>query len=156
MNRAIITGEVTFAIPGSSITVQAVGEGADAGDKASYKAATGLYKYALRQTFCIETGDDPDASQDEEREEQPKQRPQKPRETPGLEPKNPVHVLVLQKVAENVHNAAGIVNMMPQDVLKAGAEEVLRLGRLYRGYRDMGAEPDAAMKKAIEKSTPHE
>ena len=35
------------------------GEGSDTGDKASNKALTGAYKYALRQTFCIETGDDP-------------------------------------------------------------------------------------------------
>ena len=33
----------------------------DVGDKSANKAATGLLKYALRQTFLIETGDDPDA-----------------------------------------------------------------------------------------------
>lgn len=37
-----------------------LGEGHDSLDKASYKAATGALKYALRQTFIIETGDDPD------------------------------------------------------------------------------------------------
>jgi hypothetical protein len=42
------------------VDVKAAGEGNDALDKASYKAATGALKYALRQTFLIETGNDPD------------------------------------------------------------------------------------------------
>ena len=42
------------------IDVPTLGEGADSGDKSANKASTGSYKYALRQTFCIETGDDPD------------------------------------------------------------------------------------------------
>jgi len=50
----------THAPSQTSKTVQAPGCAADAGDKADYKAATGAYKYALRQTLCIETGDDPD------------------------------------------------------------------------------------------------
>jgi hypothetical protein len=43
------------------------------GDKATAKAMTGAYKYALRQTFCIETGDDPDKdpSVDQERASKP-------------------------------------------------------------------------------------
>jgi len=40
--------------------VVVVGEGGDAGDKGSPKAMTCAYKYALRQGFMIETGDDPD------------------------------------------------------------------------------------------------
>lgn len=45
----------------TSITTAAAGEGIDRnGDKAAYKASTGAMKYALRQTFLIETGDDPD------------------------------------------------------------------------------------------------
>ncbi len=44
----------------TSFDVVALGEGSDTGDKSINKAATGAYKYALRQTFCIETGDDPD------------------------------------------------------------------------------------------------
>jgi hypothetical protein len=36
------------------------GEGADNGDKSCNKAMTAAMKYALRQAFCIATGDDPD------------------------------------------------------------------------------------------------
>jgi len=74
MNRATAHGIVRFLHPesGSWIDVHAMGEGMDAGDKAGNKAATGLLKYALRQTFLIETGDDPDKtpSDDLERAEE--------------------------------------------------------------------------------------
>lgn len=40
--------------------IHVLGEGADMMDKAANKAMTAAYKYALRQAFCIETGDDPD------------------------------------------------------------------------------------------------
>ena len=45
---------------GEFIEIQTLGEGMDSGDKAIYKAMTGAYKYAQRQTFMIPTGDDPD------------------------------------------------------------------------------------------------
>ena len=40
--------------------IDVFGEGADMGDKALPKAMTCAYKYAIRQAFMIETGDDPD------------------------------------------------------------------------------------------------
>lgn len=61
MNTTFISAVVRFShVSGSFIDVSSVGEGADSGDKSASKAMTGLYKYAMRQTFCIETGDDPD------------------------------------------------------------------------------------------------
>jgi len=50
----------------SDVSVEVVGESADRMDKAAAKAMTMALKYALRQSFLIETGDDPDryASQD--------------------------------------------------------------------------------------------
>lgn len=56
-----ITYKITAIEDGSFIDVQVTGGGHDSTDKKSYKAMTGAYKYALRQTFMIETGkDDPD------------------------------------------------------------------------------------------------
>lgn len=52
---------------GTYIEVEAAGEGSDTGDKATAKAMTAAYKYALRETFCIETGDDPDKYPSDER-----------------------------------------------------------------------------------------
>lgn len=45
---------------GETLEFQSVGTGADSGDKAAYKAATGALKYALLTTFLIPTGDDPE------------------------------------------------------------------------------------------------
>lgn len=56
------TVRLTHAPSRTFVDVTARGEGADVSDKANNKAQTGAYKYALRQTFCIETGNDPDTS----------------------------------------------------------------------------------------------
>ncbi len=68
MNRTILRSTIRFQHEGGTyIDVMAAGEGADGGDKSLNKALTGAYKYALRQTFCIETGDDPDRAASEPR-----------------------------------------------------------------------------------------
>jgi len=67
----IVINKYEFIHAPSSTTreVCSAGEGKDTGDKAIPKAMTGAYKYALRQTFMIETGDDPDNTSSEELEE---------------------------------------------------------------------------------------
>ena len=62
MFKVQVKGGVTFThVPsGTSFVAFAIGEGNDYGDKATGKAMTGMYKYALRQSFVIETGDDAD------------------------------------------------------------------------------------------------
>lgn len=68
MINTVISAIIRFThVSGTSIDVASTGEGSDAGDKSANKAMTGLYKYAMRQTFCIETGDDPDKFQSDER-----------------------------------------------------------------------------------------
>jgi len=76
MNSARVHGEFTFthAPSQTSVTVQSIGEGMDVGDKAIYKAMTGSFKYALRQTFIIETGDDPDATSSTDYAKKPKKK----------------------------------------------------------------------------------
>ena len=75
-------------------TITAPGSGQDPGDKAHYKAMTGALKYALRQTFAIPTGDDPERDEDDDRgrgqrpgdarrgDDREEQRPQERREDP--------------------------------------------------------------------------
>lgn len=63
-----MTARFVHAPSETYIDVQSLGEGADAGDKSGNKAATGAYKYALRQTFLIETGDDPDTQSSDEQQ----------------------------------------------------------------------------------------
>ena len=73
--RAVV--RFLHAPSGTFIDVQALGEGSDSSDKSGNKAMTCAFKYAMRQTFCIETGDDPDATQgnDFQRGAQPASKP---------------------------------------------------------------------------------
>jgi hypothetical protein len=62
LNFIEMWGNVTFADMDSdeTATYQAVGWGMDSGDKAPYKAMTGLLKYALRMNFMIPDELDPE------------------------------------------------------------------------------------------------
>ena len=73
--RLVATLRFVHAASGTHIDTEAVGEGADSGDKSANKASTGAYKYCLRQTFCIETGDDPDGHASQERAPSTSARP---------------------------------------------------------------------------------
>jgi hypothetical protein len=57
--RVVMNYRFVDARSGEELTVRVAGEGADAGDKAPYKAMTGALKYALLQSFLLATGDDP-------------------------------------------------------------------------------------------------
>ena len=63
MQSAIMIRDFLFAHVDSTdqIKVTVLGEGADSGDKALGKAMTHGKKYALREFFLLETGDDPDS-----------------------------------------------------------------------------------------------
>lgn len=79
MTTVVVTYRFAHAPSGSHIDVTTVGQGADTGDKASNKALTGAFKYALRQALMIETGDDPDKDSSENQQRaygQPTPRPQ--------------------------------------------------------------------------------
>ena len=53
---------VTLTDGTSALSIDAPGEGQDAGDKAVYKAWTGAFKYALRSLLQLPFGEDPEAS----------------------------------------------------------------------------------------------
>ena len=53
-----------FAPDGSSVIAETVGEGLDMSDKASNKAMSAAYKYALFQVFCIPTAEAKDSERD--------------------------------------------------------------------------------------------
>jgi hypothetical protein len=62
---SILTVKFTFFTDdGSSVTSTMIGEGMDSGDKASNKAMSTAYKYALMQIFCIPTDDPKDTEID--------------------------------------------------------------------------------------------
>ena len=63
--QALLTLRFTWTLTdgetGETLSFQSIGTGADSGDKAAYKAATGALKYALLTGFLIPTGDDPES-----------------------------------------------------------------------------------------------
>jgi hypothetical protein len=60
-NYAVVKLTLTFSDGTGEVVVEGLGEGADAGDKAIYKANTGAIKYAMQSAFLISWGDDPEA-----------------------------------------------------------------------------------------------
>lgn len=62
MNLVVVRMSYTMihAHSADRITIVSMGEGSDVGDKSTAKAITIAYKYALRQAFMLETGNDPD------------------------------------------------------------------------------------------------
>ncbi len=87
LKYSILTVKYTmFAPDGSSVCATVIGEGMDSGDKASNKAMSVAFKYAMFQLFCIPTEDfvDPDSEtppdsrpKTEPTQEQPKPAPAK-------------------------------------------------------------------------------
>jgi hypothetical protein len=66
---------------GSFIEADALGEGADSGDKSANKAASGALKYLFMQVFCVRLsgpGDDPENDHNEYKFMQPADQPPQP------------------------------------------------------------------------------
>lgn len=130
MVNTVIRASVAFRLATSKnpstdiIKVAAIGEGSDAGDKSANKAMTGLYKYALRQTFCIETGDDPDKYPSEEREVKTEStpKPERPYSPESLKEKfNEVAAGYAAEVAAGGKKGA---NENTRAILAAGLEQI--------------------------------
>lgn len=138
MNSTLSQGDVTFvhAKSGTSITVQAIGEGMDTGDKSANKSATGLLKYALRQTFLIETGDDPDSHESKGMERgngKSNGNGQKPEPT-TIWTAAQKQALIDEKLADNDFAAKGMLGLsnLPNDATQA---EIIAWGKLYKTTR---------------------
>lgn len=86
--RAVVLATFEFMhSSGDKATAQAIGEGQDSGDKAFNKAMTGAMKYVLRQSFCTETGDDPDDTPSHEQERAPAKPAAVPQQKPANNPR---------------------------------------------------------------------
>jgi hypothetical protein len=85
--RIVMNYRFVDARSGEELTVRVAGEGADAGDKAPYKAMTGALKYALLQSLLLATGDDPEDERADSRAALGSERvitPEQVRELQGL------------------------------------------------------------------------
>lgn len=91
---SILTMRYTMYAPdGSSVSSVVIGEGMDSGDKASNKAMSVAFKYAMFQLFCIPTEDftDPDAeTPPPSKPKQTEARPQQPPTVAAEDPKTKV------------------------------------------------------------------
>lgn len=120
MTRTTLKATIRFQHEdGTFIDVQSAGEGMDSGDKSMNKAMTGAYKYALRQTFCIETGDDPDkhpsqqpapahVSQTAPRANAPEVVKNTPTPAPNVSQPTNVTVHMTIEDAEDIENSRGV------------------------------------------------
>jgi hypothetical protein len=146
MVNTIINAMVRFvhAPSATNIDVAATGEGSDAGDKSANKAMTGLFKYAIRQTFMIETGDDPDKNASEEggkRTSSKQASNGKISRTDGAL----LQAMVNHKLADNTSEAK---NMMLKCLWPTSTlDKFLTWATVYRGWRDTGLEVDDAAEK---------
>lgn len=126
MQNVRIKANIVFnhAPSGTEIVVCALGEGADTSDKATNKAMTGAYKYALRQTFCIETGDDPDKERVERaaRQQPRRQAKQEPQPEADAEPEMAVTYPGWVRGVETSKGEAYI--MLPTDKLSFMANSI--------------------------------
>lgn len=67
MNRLLVRRVFRLShLSGEFEDIETLGESADSGDKCANKAMTAAKKYALREAFLVETGDDPDDTPSEQ------------------------------------------------------------------------------------------
>lgn len=128
---AVFTFRFTHATSQTHVDAAAIGEGFDSLDKASYKAMTGALKYALRQTFLIETGDDPDKYQGngiDDRTEEQKRADERAEKERGVD--------------EFIAKIAGIDTLVSLDETEAKAEN--KMQALADMYPDLKERVDAA------------
>ena len=111
-NKVFTRGKYVLTDGEGSYDIASVGEGQDSGDKAIYKALTGQFKYANRQTFCLATGDDPDKIASEQLTQQtPKQAP---KSEDGKVPVKPENIAKLVSLVEQAQEA-GVMKMGKKD-----------------------------------------
>ena len=99
---------------GEEIKIYGIGSGQDAGDKAVMKAQTAATKYAYMLSFCIATGDDPEADV-------------KIDENNYLEAQN---VVTKQKAAVNKAKVKAKPSQIDNEITCAGCGEVIASDRV--------------------------
>ncbi len=124
-----------WASDGSNVTTEAVGEGMDSADKASNKAMSAAYKYALFQMLCIPTEavDADEHTPEVAPRREPQKSPPKPAEPPPLNPKDAKIVSTFQDLLNEAFTESdleAIKAMLKQpDAAPNTAHDVARVKR---------------------------
>ena len=93
LKYSLLTVKYTVYAPdGSTVSATVIGEGMDSGDKASNKALSVAFKYAMFQLFCIPTEEFVDSDfetppENHRKQEEPKQEPPKVQAKPAKQMK---------------------------------------------------------------------
>jgi hypothetical protein len=124
---------------GEEMAIEVLGEGQDAGDKATYKAFTGATKYALLKTFLIPTGDDPEADEDDTSSR--KTKPPVPSGSQRSAPATPAQhgtqddpmeseVVAIEKASEKAASMDDLQKLRPRaDAFSKGSKEYGRISK---------------------------
>lgn len=108
--RVILLATIRLGhVSGQFENYQAVGEAIDTGDKACGKAMTMALKYALRQMFLVETGDDPDDVGSDQHEAAGKSR-----EVTPTRPNSPVADKPAQRKGFKIAELCAEIAMIPE------------------------------------------
>lgn len=105
LKYSILTVKYTMYAPdGSSVTATVIGEGMDSGDKASNKAMSVAFKYAMFQLFCIPTEEMIDTDSETPPENRPKHEAKPgPAVVTATEPEQPKSLKALMLEAQGVY-----------------------------------------------------
>jgi hypothetical protein len=149
-NMRYVVGEFSFtfhAPDGSSVTVSALGEAFDRGDKSANKAMSAAMKYAFLQTFCIPTGEKIDTENESPQPSAPTQR--RPSASTGGK-KSDGTGLISEKQGKRlfaIWKSAGISEDRLREIVKdkAGVESTKEIG--WKVYDDVCTAVEAAGKE---------
>jgi hypothetical protein len=163
MNRSTVLGRVIFfhAPSQTSITIQATGEGMDTADKSCNKSMTGMLKYALLQTFMIESGDEQQSTSEELKakngkgNDKPTVRGSWSKEFIEKAQEWLIEDMIIpsprdEKERSNFpYHIRALLELSPF-VEPVSREDLRAWGKQYRVFRDMDEKPKVAANKATE------
>lgn len=134
-----------YAADGSSISTTTVGEGLDTSDKASNKAMSAAYKYALMQTFCIPTQDVADSD---------RESPEAPVGLGNSLGAKPISSLMGEGFAKPKLQANLVAPKKEADKPKDVGDTVIDLGSTLKGktFKEVG---EAGMRDFVERTVGH-
>ena len=150
---SIVKVKYTFrAMDGTSVEAVVMGEGMDSGDKATNKAMSAAFKYALLQTFCIPTEELIDSEQDSPEVAQPRPVQQAAKQVAqqisGAQPmmsQEQVQALWSKLIAANVNVNQLLAQNKVRNLAYLSAQQVAQIEKQLEAYwngRNRNPEPD--------------
>ena len=133
LKYSLLTVKYTVYAPdGSTVSATVLGEGMDSGDKASNKAMSVAFKYAMFQLFCIPTEEfvDPDfeTPPDNKPVKKPEQKPEQPKPVEAKPAKTMKTLMEKAMLAYGMDQAKGRFEML---LTRAGCTKTTMTEEMY-------------------------